>query len=168
MFPTLPEEYGHSRQLSKEAEPLLWKPFGNSISPEGLLTATLIQGAKRRLCPRAAALQTPGSLRHREALDEHFGGSQLSLHTPACGNGASCGGNANSTLSLPVSHHLQLWHHFTVSPQEVCVKSLLSWLCSASFLLRHCSQWHCPRICTSCLYNSCHLADLKALGSFRY
>lgn len=55
--PILPEEKSDSSQLSKKAESFLREPSGSSVSPQSLLTATQIWGAKRRLCLKAAALQ---------------------------------------------------------------------------------------------------------------
>lgn len=89
VFLTLPEEYGDSRQLGKEAEPLLWELFGNSISLQGLLTATLTQGA-RGGCAQGLLLCNPQQLE----AQGHFGMSILEVLScpPVCGNGTSCGG----------------------------------------------------------------------------
>lgn len=48
--------------------PFLWELFGSSDPPQGLLTTTQMWAVKRRFCLKAAALQTPGNLRHRETL----------------------------------------------------------------------------------------------------
>lgn len=89
VFLILPEEYGDSRQLGKEAEPFLGSLLGTASHLRACSQPARSRVQRGGSAQGSVTLGSPWGT--RTLWDEHFGGSQLSSHARVCENEASYG-----------------------------------------------------------------------------